>query len=368
MRKIFLLLFSLSLGSAAMAQAEKYTLNISVADSVDVSEVYLYKIGLNESNTNKPDTIKIESKKATFTGLLSNVNDTPLASVFGEGFEDVLLVFEKGDINVVLGGQSSLSGTPLNDRFGEFRKSTRKTESRLKEIGEQFQSNPGLSNEEKEKLAKEATPLADELSKVWLNFTKSNISNKLGQFFALNFIKNMGRDDITQMLASAPSEFKSNPVVVARLSEIEAEEKAQGIGELYKDITLSSPDGVKIALSDQVGKKELVLIDFWASWCGPCIKEMPTLVKAYEQFKDKGFEIVGISLDSSREAWLGAINRLKMNWVHMSDLGGWQSSAAQLYNIQSIPQTLLVNKEGKVVASNLRGEALISKIALLLNK
>ena len=233
----------------------------------------------------------------------------------------------------------------------------------------QFRNNPGLSNEEKQKLSKEATPLADQLSKVWIEFTKANIGNPLGQFFALTFIRTMPTEsDINDLIASAPAEFKSNPTIQARLAQIKEKEEEQGIGKTYKDITLTSPDGVNISLSDYIGKKELVLIDFWASWCGPCIKEMPTLVKAYEQFKDKGVEIVGLSLDSSKDAWISAIRRLNMTWVHMSDLKGWDSSAAQLYQIQSIPQTLLVNKEGKVVAANLRGDALIEKIGSLLNK
>lgn len=370
MRKLFLL-FSLSLGLTAMAQNGKYTLNISIPDSVNLEEIYLYKIGWVNSALEdaKADTIKIEGKKASISGKLSDVKDTPLASIIGEGLDATLVVFEEGTLEVAMSDRSTVKGALLNDRLSSFRNSTASLEDRLKQIGSQFRDNPELSNEEKQKLSQEATPLANQLSKAWLEFTKTNMENPLGQFFALSFVRSMQTEsEINDLIAAAPAEFKANSQIVDRLAQIKEKEEELGIGKMYKDITLASPEGVNASLSDYIGKNELVLIDFWASWCGPCIKEMPTLVKAYEQFKGKGFEIVGLSLDSSKDAWTSAIRRLNMTWVHMSDLKGWDSKAAQLYQIQSIPQTLLVNKEGKVVAANLRGDALIEKIGSLLNK
>lgn len=369
MRKIFFLLFTLSLGVSAMSQSEKYTINITVADSADVSELYLYKININNlaDRDAAVDTIKVLDKKAVFTGLLSDLKSTPIGVLIGEGVDQSLIVFEEGTIDVVLGKIGFAKGTALNNKMYDFKMATSPLETKLKAFGEKFQ-NGNLTDAEKQQLVSEAKPLSDDLSMKYKNFALGNLDNSLGQFFTLSMLQGMDGNEIQSVLAKAPEEFKTNPQVVARLAQIKLQEEAQGLGLPYKDITLKSPDGVNVALSDHIGKNELVLIDFWASWCGPCIKEMPTLVKAYEQFKDKGFEIVGISLDNNREAWLGAINRLKMTWVHMSDLEGWQSSAAQLYGIQSIPQTLLVNKEGKIVGANLRGEALISKIESLLNK
>lgn len=367
MKKVFLLL-ALSFGLTAVAQNEKYTINISVADSIDLTEIYLRKIDINDVSSQKVDTIEVQGNKAVYSGVLPQGKSTVIASIAGNDIEETLVVLERGTMNALLGKNGSVKGTALNEKLYDFRRQNADIENKLKESALKFKEAENLSDEDKQKLIDEITPLSDQLYKSWVEFAKANLDNNLGQFFALMLMRNMQKDALDDLLASAPAEFKQNEQVVTLLSHFEEEEKAQGIGQMYKDIRLTSPDGLNVSLSDYVGKKELVLIDFWASWCGPCIREMPTLVKAYEKFKDKGFEIVGISLDNSKDAWTSAIRRLNMTWVHMSDLKGWESAAAQLYGVQSIPMTLLVDKEGKVVASNLRGEALISKIESLLNK
>lgn len=108
------------------------------------------------------------------------------------------------------------------------------------------------------------------------------------------------------------------------------------------------------------------MIDFWASWCGPCIQEMPNVVEAYKLFKDKGFEIVGISLDENKADWVAATKKLEMIWPQMSDLKGWKSDLSKPYNVQSIPFTLLVNEKGEIIAENLRGSELVNKLSELL--
>ncbi len=141
--------------------------------------------------------------------------------------------------------------------------------------------------------------------------------------------------------------------------------RSTAVGAMAPDFALPTPDGGSLALSSLRGK--YVLIDFWASWCGPCRQENPNVVRMYNLYKDKGFEIFGVSLDQSREKWLGAIEKDKLTWPHVSDLKGWESSAAQLYKVNAIPQTILLDKEGKIIAKGLRGEALEEKLASLLN-
>jgi peroxiredoxin len=136
------------------------------------------------------------------------------------------------------------------------------------------------------------------------------------------------------------------------------------VGQPAPDISLPTPDGKNVSLSSLRGK--YVLVDFWASWCGPCRQENPNVVRMYNQYKNKGFEIYGVSLDESRDKWLKAIAMDNLTWPHVSDLKGWESSAAKLYNIQAIPQTLLLDKEGKIIAKNLRGPSLEEKLASLL--
>ena len=106
-----------------------------------------------------------------------------------------------------------------------------------------------------------------------------------------------------------------------------------------------------------------MLIDFWASWCGPCRMEMPNVKENYEKYQAKGFDVVGLSFDNKADAWKKAINEMGLNWIHLSDLKGWRSIAAQTYGIQGIPASLLVNPIGIIVARDLRGEALGKKLA-----
>ena len=143
-------------------------------------------------------------------------------------------------------------------------------------------------------------------------------------------------------------------------------EESTGIGAQYTDIVMQTPEGKTIKVSDYVSKNKYTLIDFWASWCGPCLKEMPNVVNAYNKFHDKGLEIVGVSLDNKKEAWVAAIKKQNMPWPHMSDLKGWESAGAAAYNVRAIPANVLISQDGKIVAKDLREEALQEKLAELL--
>ncbi len=150
-----------------------------------------------------------------------------------------------------------------------------------------------------------------------------------------------------------------------------AQEIGTNVGDKAKDIVLTSPDGKEIKLSSIKGK--VVLIDFWASWCGPCRMENPNLVNSYTKYKDakyknaKGFDIYSVSLDKNADAWKAAIEKDKLTWAnHVSDLKGWQSSAGADYGVSFIPQNFLINEKGIIVAKNLRGEALDKELDKLL--
>jgi thiol-disulfide isomerase/thioredoxin len=139
-------------------------------------------------------------------------------------------------------------------------------------------------------------------------------------------------------------------------------EKQKMIGKQFTDLEEADVNGEMHKLSEYVGKGRWVLVDFWASWCGPCRAEMPNVVANYEKYHDKGFDIVGLSFDKSKDAWVRAISDLQMPWIHLSDLKGWQSVASSVYNIRSIPASLLIDPKGKIVAVDLRGELLGEKL------
>ncbi len=163
---------------------------------------------------------------------------------------------------------------------------------------------------------------------------------------------------VVQRKANPNSPFTKE--LTARLEPL----RATATGTPAPEINLPTPEGPKLALSSLRGK--YVLIDFWASWCGPCRQENPNVVKAYNQFKDKGFTIYSVSLDQDKAKWERAIAADGLTWHHVSDLAGWNSVAGAAYGVKAIPQSFLIDPQGKIIAKNLRGEALAAKLAEVL--
>jgi peroxiredoxin len=156
-------------------------------------------------------------------------------------------------------------------------------------------------------------------------------------------------------------DIKSYHSMVQQAEMMVTRTQAISVGAEAPELVLPMPNDKELALSSLRGK--VVLIDFWASWCGPCRKEIPNVKRAYAKYKNKGFEILGVSLDKDREAWLEAISKEGLTWPQVSDLKFWQSEACQIYAVQSIPYTVLIDREGKIIATNLRGAELDKKLA-----
>jgi peroxiredoxin len=192
------------------------------------------------------------------------------------------------------------------------------------------------------------------------------MGTSLVAIFAANNLLSPERD-LATMAAVAERFEKENPSPKIAQAYIGYLKRIKGIsvGDVAPDFTLNSPEGTSISLSSLRGK--YVLIDFWAAWCGPCRMENPNVVRMYNKYKDKGFTIYGVSLDDNRDAWLAAIKKDGLPWTHGSELKKWNSGVAQAYGVNAIPATYLLDKEGKVIAKNLRGAALENKLAELLS-
>ncbi|GAA4439241.1 TlpA disulfide reductase family protein [Ravibacter arvi] len=189
-------------------------------------------------------------------------------------------------------------------------------------------------------------------------------SSFIAVFTANNFLNS--QQDLPVLEALADKLQKENPNPKYAQAFIAGVKRIKGIsvGDLAPEFSLSDPDGKAVTLSSLRGK--YVLLDFWASWCGPCRRENPNVVKLYDRYKSKNFEIYGVSLDKDKEKWIQAIKDDNLTWVHGSDLKYWNSNVAAMYGVNGIPATYLLDQEGRVIAKDLRGAALEKKLEELL--
>jgi thiol-disulfide isomerase/thioredoxin len=194
---------------------------------------------------------------------------------------------------------------------------------------------------------------------------RASDSKRLLNYMLFDLYASADTDKLEELLKGFLDEFPNDKQGLAYKAKLPKPQPK--VGAMAPDIVLNDPDGKTLKLSDLKGK--VVLIDFWASWCGPCRAENPNVVNTYKKYKDKGFTIYSVSLDNNAQNWRAAIQKDGLEWEwHVSDLLGWRSAGAALYAVQSIPAAFLIDREGKIVAKNLRGAALEQKVKEIVEK
>ena len=268
-------------------------------------------------------------------------------------------------MDLKLGQISYALGTPNNNAYESYMSDMKALEDEYAEIVRNAQ-NPELTDAQREEIKAQMSGFEEKYYQAVKNSIADNVGNDFGLYNLCNSYYYYTPEELAPVLEGYLATFPAN----VRLQQIKKHNDLTletSVGKQFKDFEMADVDGNMHKLSEYVAANKVTLVDFWASWCGPCRAEMPAVKAAYEAYKGKGFGIVGISLDNNKDAWVAAIENLGANWAHLSDLKGWSCEGARLYGVNSIPATVLVAQDGTILARNIRGEAIQEKLAELLN-
>ena len=362
--KNFVYLFAAgTMALAACSSDPAYKISGTVEGIADGETIYLQEAKGRELI--KLDSAVVANGAFTFNGRQDAAVNRYITYTPAEGKRIMADFFlENGNITVALGEESKIAGTPNNDIYQAYKTESAALNKEIKAMYEKGKAED-MTDEQKAEMEKTLEGLYNKQNDLIYNTIDANITNPVGIHLWPGNSYSMELEQLQALAAKVPAEYKSNERIAKLLQRIEVLAKT-AVGQKFTDFTLPSPEGNPVKLSDIIAKNKYTLIDFWASWCGPCRREMPNVVAAYKEYNKKGFGIVGVSLDSDAEAWKKAIKEMGMTWDHMSDVKGWQCEGAALYGVNSIPATVLVAQDGTIIERNLRGEAIKEKLAELL--
>lgn len=354
MKKISLFMMLAGILMSAAAQDYKIT---GVAPKGEKT-VYLRNLSTGVVDTTTVGT----NGKFTFSG---NAAGNHFAGVIlGSNAKEQFLVFLDGNVKVDLVKQTA-TGNADNEGLAAWQKKEKTLAAPIQEMYKKFSEYQDagkeipaeLINEYRMIYEKAASEIGDNAKEVLTD----NIDKRYPAYVLASMASHVGQDFIVDLQQQNPV-YMQESLAQGVVKQIEGW-KRQQVGKPFTDLEMADTAGVMHKLSEYVGKGNYVLIDFWASWCGPCMKEVPNVIAAYEKYHPKGFDIVGLSFDNAADAWKGAIVRKNLPWHNLSDLKGWKSEAAAVYGVTAIPQTLLIAPDGTIAANGLHGEGLQQKLA-----
>ncbi len=358
--------FTYALASAALLAAcsgnPGYTVTGTIDGAPDGTVVYLQRQEGRQSV--KVDSAIVQNGQFTLEGRQDTAQVRALTCQVGDDALGIDFFLENGAITVQLSADTrSVTGTPNNDAYQLIRQQLNDLSKQLSAIYESLEDST-LTDEQRELKEKDTEAIYDKMTETMNAGIAQNATNAVGVYLLKQNYYNMSVEQLEPIVTKIPAELTDEAIV--RIKEKAEKLKVTAVGQKFVDFEMQTPDGKTVKLSDYVGKGKVVLVDFWASWCGPCRQEMPNLVEAYKKYRNKNFEIVGVSLDRDAEAWKKGIEKLNITWPQMSDLKYWDSEGANLYAVSSIPHTVLIDGDGVILARGLHGDELQEKLAEVL--
>lgn len=268
-------------------------------------------------------------------------------------------ILENGNIHIKMDPNVftyDIKGTPINETWCAFHNENErlceKTMAFYHALNDTVHPLDSITAKQKQA---EMEALDKKINDYRLQVCRENIQNPIGVYCLLAYMKGFDNQTVEELLDQIPTIYQTEEV--AAIKQGIANKKKTQVGEPFIDFTLKTPEGENLSIAEVANANKITLIDFWASWCGPCRAEMPSVKASYEKYHEKGFEIIGVSLDNDEEAWKKAISTLELKWPQVSDLKGWECEGAALYGVRSIPATFLI-QNGKIVARDFRAEEL----------
>ncbi len=343
---------------AAMAQNAVYEINGTCPENVKK----VYMLNLN----NRPEAVdSVDAVNGKFAFKGTQPKDAILGlTATGQQYS---MFFNDGTPITADLTTGRLKGSPLNTKLNAYDHEIDSISAEANAIYAQLQQmhmqgNNGGNDAATSQLVEKINAISEKVDKRMREIINDNGDNLIPAAFLGNVAYDCEYAELKELLDPKHA-YASHPALAGAKQQLAVlEKKTKMLGTKFADITENDPEGNAHKLSEYCGKGNYVLIDFWASWCGPCRQEMPNVKKNYEKYKSKGFNVVGLSFDNNKEAWKKAIADMGLEWVHLSDLKGWRTIAASTYGINSIPSSYLVAPDGTIVAADLRGEKLGEKL------